>query len=169
MTIATSLYGRLGAWASGTPSEYSFATLLLLECTLRHARLALAVWSTGGWNHSALQALVTGQYAVQRNKEESYYHDLSERSGLARTQIAGIVALAHGPFLMHLHPHDCVSVLATQASIYRMLGFQRKEAFILRELLAVVLDMIVCGRDERKMLAANPVRPEDSCGSILCK
>jgi hypothetical protein len=99
--------------------------------------------------------MATGQIEVQKNMDESYYYELSEKSGLARTQIASILALAHGPFLMHLHPHDCIYVLGAQAGLYAAIGFPRKEAFILRELLAVITDMVVCGRDERKMLASS--------------
>jgi hypothetical protein len=41
-----------------------------------------------------------------------------------------------------------VSILEAMASIYSCLGYMRKEAYILREVLGCLLDLMVCGREE---------------------
>jgi hypothetical protein len=38
------------------------------------------------------------------------------------------------------------------ASIYSSLGYRRKEAFILREVISCIMDLIVCGREENDLL-----------------
>jgi hypothetical protein len=73
---------------------------------------------------------------------------MSDSSGLSRAQIAVIISQAHGPFLMHLESYDCVKTLSNQASMYGILGFKRKEAFLMREVLAALMDMIASGREE---------------------
>ena len=39
-------------------------------------------------------------------------------------------------------------VLEAMASVYGALGFRRKEAYVLREVLGCIMDLIVCGREE---------------------
>lgn len=41
-----------------------------------------------------------------------------------------------------------MSILEAMASIYSCLGYMRKEAYILREVLGCLLDLMVCGREE---------------------
>src|ERR1700761_4382623 len=153
MTIAVSLYGRLSSSSTEIAEEYSLTTLLFVQCVLRQSNLALAVWSSKGWNQVALQALVNG---LPPGLSETVTHEdrlleMSDSSGLSRAQIAVIISQCHGPFLMHLHSHDCVQVLSSQTAMYGLLGFKRKEAFLMREVLAVLLDMIVVGREENKI------------------
>lgn len=73
---------------------------------------------------------------------------MSAITGISRGQIAGILAQAHGPFLLHLEPHDRIRLLQYMATIYSCLGFRRKEVYVLRELLSTVMDLLVCSRDE---------------------
>jgi trafficking protein particle complex subunit 9 len=57
---------------------------------------------------------------------------------------------AHGPFLMHLQQPDQIRIFSTLASLYSCIGFKRKEALVLREVQAAIMDLIVCGRDEHR-------------------
>lgn len=80
---------------------------------------------------------------------------LSHISNVSRSSISAILSNIHGPWLLHLGPRERISVLETTASIYSSMGFKRKEAFILREILGSLMDLIVCGRDEEGMSQPN--------------
>ena len=66
------------------------------------------------------------------------------------------MAQAHGPFLMHLQPRDRLRVLNSLASMYSCIGFRRKEVYILREVLAVVMDMVISSREETLASGQDP-------------
>jgi hypothetical protein len=80
---------------------------------------------------------------------------LSHISNVSRSTISSILSNLHGPWLLHLGPRERISVLESTASIYSSMGFKRKEAFILREILGSLMDLIVCGRDEDGMSQPN--------------
>lgn len=73
---------------------------------------------------------------------------LSTISGISRVQIAGVLAQVHGPWLLHLGHRERINVLEALASMYSFLGYHRKEAYVLREIIGCVMDLIVCGREE---------------------
>jgi hypothetical protein len=73
---------------------------------------------------------------------------LSTISGVSRSAISAVLAQVHGPWLLHLGPRERISILENTASLYACLGYRRKEAYILREVLGCILDLIVCGREE---------------------
>lgn len=59
-----------------------------------------------------------------------------------------MLAQAHGPWLLHLGHRERINVLETIASMYSFLGYHRKEAYVLREVIGCVMDLVVCGREE---------------------
>lgn len=73
---------------------------------------------------------------------------MSTITQISRSQIANVAGQAHGPWLQHLQPRDRIRVLAQLATVYACLGFRRKEVYVLRELVATVVDLIVCAREE---------------------
>lgn len=73
---------------------------------------------------------------------------LSTTSGISRVQVATMLAQAHGPWLLHLSHRERINVLETIASMYSFLGYHRKEAYVLREVIGCVMDLVVCGREE---------------------
>ena len=75
---------------------------------------------------------------------------MSYVTGISRATIACLLAQAHGPWLLHLGPRERLAVLETMAGIYACLGYRRKEAYILREVLGCVMDLLVCGREENR-------------------
>jgi len=77
-----------------------------------------------------------------------YLERMSSVSGISRSLIASILAQAHGPWLLHLGPVERIATLEAMAGMYSCLGFRRKEAYILREVLGCILDLLVCGREE---------------------
>ena len=69
-------------------------------------------------------------------------------TGISRSTISGILGQLHGPWLLHLGQRERIAVLETTASLYACLDYHRKEAYILREVLGCILDLLVCGREE---------------------
>jgi len=86
-------------------------------------------------------------------------------STITRTQIANVAAIAHGPWLMHLQPHDRIRVLSALATVYSCLGFVRKEVYVLREVLSVVMDLIVSAREEMREGLTSAISPGGSPGT----
>ncbi|QRW27635.1 transport protein particle subunit [Rhizoctonia solani] len=72
---------------------------------------------------------------------------MSTITQISRAQIANVAGQAHGPWLQHLQPRDRLRVLTQLATLYACLGFRRKD-YILRELLACIVDLIICAREE---------------------
>lgn len=129
--------------------EASLLTILYTDCVLRHTQLLFAIWSGKGWGSAAFQTLLNAKLPPifkSATPSEADMFRMSMITNISRSQIATTLAQAHGPFIMHLKPHDRIRVLSLQALIYRCLGYRRKEAFLLRETLSVVLDLIVSGR-----------------------
>ena len=86
-------------------------------------------------------------------------------STITRTQIANVAAMAHGPWLMQLQPHDRIRVLSALATVYSCLGFVRKEVHVLREVLSVVMDLIVSAREDMREGSASAMSPGGSPGA----
>jgi len=73
---------------------------------------------------------------------------LTVLTGISRSTISATLGQLHGPWLLHLGQRERIAVLEATASLYACLGYQRKEAYILREVLGCLLDLMVCGREE---------------------
>ena len=73
---------------------------------------------------------------------------LSSISGLMPSQIAAAVSQAHGPWLLHLGHRERIVILENIAYLYSSLGYHRKEAYILREVVGCIMDLLVCAREE---------------------
>ena len=73
---------------------------------------------------------------------------LSSISGITRSQIANVLSQAHGPWLLHLGHRERIAVLESIAYLYSSLGHHRKEAYILREVVGCIMDLVVCAREE---------------------
>jgi trafficking protein particle complex subunit 9 len=85
-------------------------------------------------------------------------------TGISRSLIASVVAQAHGPWLLHLGPGERIVVLESMAGIYACLGYKRKEAYILREILGCVMDLLVCGREEVETTSSDVVHDNAGLG-----
>ncbi|CAK5277407.1 unnamed protein product [Mycena citricolor] len=135
--------------------NYSLLSYLYSCAVLRQASLLFAVWSAKGWGPLAFSTMlqpgptpylpptlthgITSWASLER---------LSTMSNISRATISAVLAQVHGPWLLHLGARDRISILEATASIYSCLGYRRKEAYILREVLGCVMDLIVCGREE---------------------
>lgn len=88
-------------------------------------------------------------FSPDRPSPQTLYR-MTALSSITRTSIATTLSQAHGPFLIHLQQPDQIRILSSLASLYSCLGFKRKEALVLREVQAAVMDLIVCARDENR-------------------
>lgn len=140
-----------------TDVEYSLFSVLLTDAVLRHSNFLFSIWSSKGWGPAALAHMVRPTLPAvftSRPVPEAHLLTLDAESKVNRAHIAGVLSQAHGAFLVHLRPNDRIRVLTTLASTFSLLGYRRKEVYILRELLSVLMDMIVCGREETARTSA---------------
>ena len=90
---------------------------------------------------------IPGLFPNEPNRWESFER-LSSISGVSRSSIASILGQVHGPWLLHLGARERISILEATSSLYACLGYRRKEAYVLREVLGCIMDLMVCGREE---------------------
>ncbi|KAH7103873.1 TRAPP II complex [Auriculariales sp. MPI-PUGE-AT-0066] len=160
MGLAISLYAKASPSSMPTDGEYNLFAVLLCDAALRHASVLFALWLGKGWNATSLTYMVRPTLPpifATRPISEAHLVGLDAGFKVTRSQISAILTSAHGPFLVHLRPHEKLRILSTLASTYANLGYQRKEVYILRELLSVLMDMIVCGREEMIGSAVSPL------------
>lgn len=151
---ATALYSK--APGSDAEHHYSLLSFMYCSCILRHASLLFAVWSAKGWGPVAFATML--QPGIRSQLPPTLTHGdagswanlerLSSTSGISKTTIASTVSQLHGPWLLHLGPRERIVILKAMAGIYSSLGYKRKEAYVLREVLGCIMDLIVCGREE---------------------
>lgn len=148
--------------------QYPFLTYLYITCVLRHTSLLYSVWSAKGWGPVAFTTLVDPGPTPRIPPTLSHPDQLSfvnlERlsitSGIKRSQISEVLSQAHGPWLLHLGSRERITVLQFIAAMYGYLGYKRKEAYVLRETIGCVMDLVVCGRehyDDYRLSSAMPV------------
>lgn len=146
---ALTLYQRITADGE---QDYALLSLLFCHSVLRHVGLLVAVWSSKGWGPLAFTAMLHSggpyQAPALANATEVDIERLSLISTIARSTISNVLSQAHGPWLLHLGPRERIYILEATASVYSSIGYRRKEAYILREVLGCVLDLLVCGREE---------------------
>jgi trafficking protein particle complex subunit 9 len=152
---ATSLYARPGP-LSESDQRYDLLAYLYTIAILRHGSLLFATWAAKGWGPLAFTALmhpgpspyVPPTLSHPDSHLPSNRDRLSAFSGVTCSQIAALISQAHGPWLLHLGHRERIIVLEGMAYIYSSLGYHRKEAYILREVVGCIMDLIVCARGE---------------------
>ncbi|KAI8998543.1 TRAPP II complex [Trametes punicea] len=168
--VAEKLNQAIGLYQKTTPSSEPEATLSLLaylycSSVLRHSTLLYSVWSSKGWGPLAFTAMIQpgpSQFlpatlpnnasptsASSARNTYAALERLSSITGITRTQIAASLSQAHGPWLLHLNARERVRTLEYMAAMFGSLGHVRKEAYVLREVLGCIMDLVVCGREER--------------------
>ncbi|KAJ6502507.1 TRAPP II complex [Mycena sanguinolenta] len=154
LSQAINLYHRF----QGADGEHNHSLLSYLYCcaVLRQSSLLFSVWSAKGWGPVAFGTMLQpgpAPYLPPTLSHEGLtswanLERLNTLSGIHRSSISSVLAQVHGPWLLHLGARERISILETTASLYACLGYRRKEAYILREVLGCILDLIVCGREE---------------------
>ncbi|KAL1721168.1 TRAPP II complex [Schizophyllum commune] len=136
---------------------------LYTRAVLRHTSLLFSLWSAKGWGPLAFSAMlhpgpapyIPPTLAHADAASVQHLERLSLLSGISRATISSTLAQVHGPWLLHLGARERIAVLETTASIYGSIGYKRKQAYILREVLGCILDLLVCGREEDAAPAVN--------------
>lgn len=166
--IADKLTQAINMYSRATPpadpeTNYSFVAWLYTRAVLRHTSLLLAIWASKGWGPLAFSTLLHGGTATlpptltqesdsASNGSKRVSYNSAERltsiTGITRFTISSILSQVHGPWLLHLGARERIFILENVAAIYSILGYVRKEAYILREVLGCIMDLVVCGRDE---------------------
>ncbi|KAG8877259.1 hypothetical protein FRB97_003560 [Tulasnella sp. 331] len=129
-----------------------------VQCVLRHTNFLMAIWGDKGWGPAALRSMLhpgRPETFTADLVSDAHMYRLSTVTTLNRTTISGTISQAHGPHIMHLQPLDRLHVLNAIAATYSCLGFKRKEAFVLREVLASVMDMLINAREEASRTMSN--------------
>lgn len=155
---ATALYYKATVPSSETEPNHFYLAYLHSTAAIRHASLFFSIWSAKGWGPLAFTTMLqpgANSYLppTLSHAEHNTWLNLERLSavtGISRTMVAGLLAQAHGPWLLHLGPRERLGILETMAGIYACLGFRRKEAYVLREIIGCVMDMLVCGREESR-------------------
>lgn len=161
LSQAVALYLKASV-PSDTMQDYSLLAYVYTSAVLRQTSLLFCVWSSKGWGALALASMLqpsATSYWQKIISDNSWVNleRLSVFTGITRSQIAGTVSQAHGPWLLHLGPQERLAVLQSMASIYICLGYRRKEAYVLREVISCIMDLVVCGRDEDYQLRRSDV------------
>jgi hypothetical protein len=153
-----SLYSK--ATPADSDNPYSLLTYLYCCAVLRHTSLLFSVWSSKGWGPLAFAGMLRPSSTpylpptVSLTSGNSWLNleHLTIATGVSRAQISSILAQCHGPWLLHLGAAERLAILESMAAVYACLGYKRKEAYLLREVLGCIMDLLVCGRREAESL-----------------
>jgi len=148
---ASSLYHKTPAPEG--EQVHSLLALLYCTCVLRQSSLLFAIWSAKGWGPLAFTTMLhpgPRPYIPPTLTDNDWFtlERLTSLSGISRSTIANVLSQLHGPWLLHLGQRERIAVLEVTASLYASLRYERKEAYVLREVLGCLLDLMVCGREE---------------------
>ncbi|EJD06035.1 Trs120-domain-containing protein [Fomitiporia mediterranea MF3/22] len=149
LSSAVSLYYSAAevAEAEGCMPELSF---LYINACIRHASLMYYMCLADGMHPLAFDGLLHGRMGDRQSDDKIRLNLISGRSGISRSDISEILAQAHGPWLLHLSSRERIGALRGLAQMYSGLFYRRKEAYVLRELLACLMDLVVQGREEAR-------------------
>ncbi|GHJ88545.1 hypothetical protein NliqN6_4947 [Naganishia liquefaciens] len=163
---AIALYGRCSAppdslFMHGSESGETVIARLYTACALRHARFLLAIWSAGGFGSPALEAAVRNDSSMPRiypppdyQYRRRVFMKLSTLSHVARVSVSTIANRAHGPWILRLPTDVQLQVLVALAGVHRVLGLERREAVLTREVVGLVVAMIAKTRIKASRLDA---------------
>ena len=135
------LYVRAATFTSDQIPQLSFS-----ESVIRFAKLlALIQASFGIMNESCLQTIVTNVRSLKRDSLPEHSEKFLSRSEIASTLFR---ALPNPAMEKTLEVADRLNILAGVASVLSFLDYRRKKAFILRELVSLLLPALVQSRKD---------------------
>lgn len=142
-------------------NNHAFVSWFYARSVLRHTALLFAIWTAKGWGPLAFRIMLqTGMSTLTSTLSQDGTPDRSKRisynslerhaiiTGITRAAISNLLAQAHGPWLLHLGSSERICILESMASMYSILGYKRKEVYVLREVLGCIMDLVVCAREE---------------------
>lgn len=174
---ATALYGRSplppdSLFMHGSESGETVISRLYTTCALRHSRFLLAIWSAGGFGAPALESTVRNDKTMPKiypppdyQYRKRVFMKLSTLSHVARVSISTIANRAHGPWILRLPIDIQLQVLVALVGVHRLLGLERREAVLTREVVGLVVAMIAKTRVPTNRLDA-PIFGSARGGSI---
>jgi hypothetical protein len=137
-------------------AQMSLIAYLFTSCVTRHTMLLLHIWAAKGWGPLAFAAMLAPGPSPALPPTLSGSHPpslvhlerLTAVTGITRHDISTVLGEGHGPWLLHIGPRQRVAALEAMAGIYACLGYKRKEAYVLREVLGCIMDLVVVGRED---------------------
>jgi len=140
------LYSRLVPPHTSLASLDALPSVIFIEASLRLARLELVVLRHSGWSPRALAELVEGEHAVASTVVPRSMKRLSasagNASGLVKADVSDALSHAFSPLLANLPVPQRLGYLNAIASLYGTLGFLRKRAAAVREIVGVAADAL---------------------------
>lgn len=141
-----------------SPRDYTHP-LLHAGCCLAYARFLLAIWASGGYNGEAFDQMIYGgippMLAETVRPSLATYTQHATATGVQRHEIAAAASAALTHSIAALKPPDQIAVLSAAASIFGCIGFSRREAYLLRQMQAVIVALLARSSTE----TADPVAP----------
>ncbi|BGP55929.1 hypothetical protein JCM8202v2_003536 [Rhodotorula sphaerocarpa] len=127
--------------------------ILYVEACLRNANFLLAVNEAKGSMPKALQALLSppadqGEVDGVDQARRARVNSLAPSNTVPRSSIAIWLNSAYSAHLAALAPSVRILVLTEVARLYGRIGYRRKEAFVLREVVALRADALALERAE---------------------
>ncbi|CAD6884553.1 unnamed protein product [Tilletia laevis] len=128
-----------------TPRDYTHPLIHASAC-ISHARFLLAVWASEGWNGETFDQLMYGgtppALANDSRPTKAKYMHFCKSSGVQRHEIATAASQALTNSIPALKPPMQIGILSALASLFGCVGFTRREAYLLRQVQAVVVSLI---------------------------
>ncbi|KAE8232223.1 hypothetical protein CF326_g2748 [Tilletia indica] len=131
--------------SNDTPRDYTHPLIHASAC-ISHARFLLAVWASEGWNGETFDQLMYGgtppALANDSRPTKGKYMHFCKSSGVQRHEIATAASQALTNSIAALKPPMQIGILSALASLFGCVGFTRREAYLLRQVQAVVMSLI---------------------------
>ncbi|KAK0525746.1 hypothetical protein OC842_005408 [Tilletia horrida] len=131
--------------SNDTPRDYTHPLIHASAC-ISHARFLLAVWASEGWNGETFDQLMYGgtppALANDSRPTKAKYMHFCKSSGVQRHEIASAASQALTNSIPALKPPMQIGILSALASLFGCVGFTRREAYLLRQVQAVVMSLI---------------------------
>lgn len=123
--------------SSGFPAD-TVPPFCLAESALRLGKLLVSVHLAGGWNKQALRNIVLGTpISISASKRARYP---------PRAEIAAWGMRAYAPHLDNLGVADKCHIYGGLANILGSVGFQRRKAFFLKEIVTTLIPALIHAR-----------------------
>lgn len=158
MTQAISLYQKVATTFADEDLNAGMAHIYT-SCVIKSATALFCIWAARGWGPRAFSAMLHPSAFRQIilevsgiSTEPSKIDELSTISRVTRGDVSSILAQAQGPWILHLGSRDRIEILRSMARLYAAMNFRRKESYVIRELVGCIMDIFVCGREERPPL-----------------
>ncbi|SPO39023.1 related to hypercellular protein (hypa) [Pseudozyma flocculosa] len=148
-----------------TPRDFTHPLIHAGAC-IQYSRFLLAVWASAGWNGECFDQLLYGgvppALAEETRPSQGTFTRMSALSGVQRHDIASAASSALTQSVAALKATDQITVLCTLTSLFGCIGFSRREAYLLRQLQAVIVSLLA------KSMLQRSRQPTTTTLPLLC-